>query len=295
MKGGAGKPYTCEGVPLIVGNPLIQIAVTQEDDGTYSFNVPGTTEPFKNYCELFQYYQANVPLACVKPLFINSAKTQLVVPSLVQILGLALILLNINANTVFRHSTIKLGTIGRCITALYGTVNEPLFTATSDGCVVSESFKVKLTAAFTKEEVQVPPFSFYKVNNLSDQEVETILKYFKMAMFYYKFNAIPDNNPSGLTFAKILNPEPTKIEISPFLIDNSKIEQTISSDPFQLYKKSFYLSKSLAAGIGASAAAPTVSVASPVEDKGTDARLAALETAVASIQQSVAAIQAKLA
>jgi hypothetical protein len=44
LKGGEPKAYVCEGVPLSVGNKWIQIAVTkEEDDGTYSFNVPGAS------------------------------------------------------------------------------------------------------------------------------------------------------------------------------------------------------------------------------------------------------------
>lgn len=292
LKGGAG-PYTYEDVSLSVGNSLIQIAVTKEDNGTYSFNVPGTTEPFKNYCKLFQYYQENVPLACVKPSFTNSAEKQVAMPSLVQILGLALILLNINATTVFRYS-IKLATIGRCITALYGTVNEPLFTATSDGCVVSESFKERLTAAFKKEEVQVPPFSFYNVNNLSDQEVETILRYFKMAMFYYKFNVLPEQHLDQLSFNEILMDDPKSME--KFVLDKTIIKANIAGNAFQLYKKMFYTQENLSAPapVASSAPAPVASSASapvassaPVEGKSIDERLAALEREVAILKKQI--------
>ena len=140
LKGGSGKPYVYEDVSLSVGNPLIQIAVTQEDDRTCNFNVPAGGV-FQNYCQLAQYYDQNVPLACVNPSFVNSSGKNMMVPSLVQILGLALLL----HNEKVRIQLIKTLTeqIKTCMDALILMVNSgrSLFTATAGGCIVSQDFK----------------------------------------------------------------------------------------------------------------------------------------------------------
>lgn len=295
MKGGAGKPYKCEGVPLIVGNPLIQIAVTQEENETYNFNVPAGGV-FQNYCQLAQYYEQNVPLACVNPSFVNASGKNMMVPSLVKILGLALLLHN---------ATIELQKIGArltdmqikpCLDALILMVNSgrSLFTATASGCIVSDDFK-------TTSKKILQNYEFYKVHDLNQFDVDSILKYFKLAIFYYKFGVLPDQYLDVLKINAILMDDPRSM--AKFTVDDTKLKETIAIPSFQLYKKVFYTQENLSAPsapapapVASSAPAP-VAMASgaPVEDKSTDARLAALETAVASIQQSVAAIQAKLA
>ena len=298
LKGGAPKAYNYEGVDLSVGNPLIQIAVTQEgeDNGTYNFNVPGASgASFNNYCDIVRYYEQNVPLACVKPSFVNSTGKTMVVPSLVQILGLALLLQNAKVRlqliTPLTHAQIS-----SCIVALFGIANSPdssLFTASQSGCIVSQPFKTK--AANALEE-----YDFFKVSNLSKDDVDSILLFFKRAIFYFKFNALPTQHLELLTFNAILFDDPKPM--ATFIVDPTPFNTATTSDPFKLYKKVFYTKQNLsdnasAASVAAPVAPSAASAASlaPSPSSSVDARLAALETAVAGIQQSVAAIQRKLA
>jgi len=295
LKGGAG-PYTYEDVSLIVGNPLIQIAVTQEDNGTYSFNMPAGGV-FQNYCQLAQYYKQNVPLACVNPWFINSKENIMMVPSLVQILGLALLLHNTTIELQKISARLTDVQIKPCMDALIIMVNNgwSLFTATASGCIVSEDFK-----RISKNVLE--NYEFYKVSGLSKDDVDSILKFFKIAIFYYKFGVLPEQYLDMLKINAILMDVPKSME-NYIVGDKTTIKANIAGNPFQLYKRVFYTQENLSAPsapapapVASSAPAPAhVASSAPVEDKGTDARLAALETAVASIQQSVAAIQTKLA
>jgi hypothetical protein len=210
----------------------------------------------------------------------------MMVPSLVKILGLALLLHN---------ATIELQKIGArltdiqikpCLDALIVMAlgSRSLFTATASGCIVSDDFK-------TTSKKILQNYEFYKVSDLNQFDVESIVKFFKIAMFYYKFGVLPDQHLDLLTFDAILMDVPKSM--AKFIIDDTKFKENIASSSFQLYKRVFYTQENLSAP-SAPAHVPVASSA-PVEDKSTDARLAALETAVASIQQSVAAIQAKLA
>lgn len=284
LKGGAGKPYTYEGVSLAVGNPLIQIAVTQ-DDGTYSFNMPAGGV-FQNYCQLAQYYNQNVPPACVNPSFVNSSGKNMMVPSLVQILGLALLL----HNEKVRIQLIKTLTepqIKTCMDALILMVNSgrSLFTATAGGCIVSEDFK-----NISKNVLE--NYEFYKVSGLSVFDVDSILKYFKLAIFYFKFNALPDQYLDLLTFNAILMDDPKSM--GKFIVDNTKFKETIVIPSFQLYKKMFYTQENLSAPsaapapVASSAPAPVAMASSaPVEGKSIDARLDALEREVALLKTQI--------
>ena len=66
LKGGAPQPYVYESISLVEENKLIQIAVTQMDDGKYTFNPMG--QQCTNYCDLEKYYCDKKSLACVNPI-----------------------------------------------------------------------------------------------------------------------------------------------------------------------------------------------------------------------------------
>jgi hypothetical protein len=286
LKGGAG-PYTYEDVSLSVGNPLIQIAVMQEDDGTYSFNVPAggmlekKVEPFKNYCKLAQYYQANVPLACVNPSFINSGGKNMMVPSLVKILGLALLLQNEKVR-IQQIKTLTATQMQTCMDALILVANSSrsLFTATDSGCIVSEDFK-KISKNVLEN------YEFYNVSGLSKDDVDSILKFFKIAMFYYKFGVLPEQYLGELSFNAILMDDPKSME--KYIVgDKTTIKANIAGNPFQLYKKMFYTQENLSAPAPVSSSAPApVASSAPVESKSIDARLDALEREVAQLKKQI--------
>ena len=298
LKGGAPQAYKYEGVDLSVGNPLIQIAVTKEDDRTYSFNVPGET-PFNNYCDIAMYYQANVPLACVNPSFVSSSGTTMFVPSLVQILGLALLLYNEKVRLEQAQLTLNLTeNVKPCIDALNAVANNPkrlLVDAASGSCMVSTTFtsiaKHTLQDKITKVDA-LRNYAFYKVSKLSDDDVKEILKYFKIAMFYYKFNSLPTQHLDTLTFAKFFSTSPdaptTTNSMRTFVVDTDTFDKNVGFPSYTSYKVVFYTPANLASA--ASVAAPVASVASvaPSPSSSVDARLAALETAVAAIQAKLA-------
>jgi hypothetical protein len=291
LKGGAPNAYNYEGVDLIVGNPLIQIAVTQ-DDKIYSFNVPGAAS-FNNYCDIVRYYQANVPLACVNPTFVNSDGNTKKVPSLVQILGLALLLQNekVRLQSMLITTPLTDKQMLTCMLALFSIVNssDSLFTASQSGCIVSQPFKNKAANA-------LETYDFFKVSGLSKYDVDSILKYFKLAMFYFKFNASPNQYLDVLTFNEILSDDDPK-SMTKYFLDPTAFNKATESVPFKLYKHVFYTQENLSAPPVAAPVAPSAASAAslaPSPSSSVDARLAALETAVAGIQQSVAAIQAKL-
>ena len=290
LKGGAPQAYKYEDVDLIVGNSLIQIAVT-EDNETYSFNVPGAAS-FNNYCDIVRYYQEKVPLACVNPTLINSDGTHKMVPSLVQILGLALLLhkekVRLQSRLITTPFTEK--QMLTCMLALFVIVNssDSLFTASQSGCIVSQPFKTK--AANTLGE-----YEFFKVSSLSKDDVDSILKYFKLAMFYFKFNTLPNQHLDVLTFNAILFDDPKSMTI--YFLDPTAFNKAIGSDTFKLYKKVFYTQENLSAPPVAAPVAPSAASAAslaPSPSSSVEVRLAELETAVAEIKQSVAAIQSKL-
>lgn len=279
LKGGAPNAYNYEGVDLIVGNPLIQIAVTQ-DDKIYSFNVPGAAS-FNNYCDIVRYYQANVPLAYVNPTFVNSDENTKKVPSLVQILGLALLLHNekVRLQSMLITTPFTDKQMLTCMLALFSIVNssDSLFTASQSGCIVSQPFKNKAANA-------LETYDFFKVSGLSKYDVDSILKYFKLAMFYFKFNASPNQYLDVLTFNEILSDDPKSM--TKYFLDPTAFNKATESAPFKLYKHVFYTQENLSAP---PVAAPVASVASvaPSPSSSVDARLDALEREVALLKSQI--------
>lgn len=313
LKGGA-QAYKYEGVNLSVGNPFIQIAVTQEDNRTYSFNVPGAAS-FKSYCDIVRYYQANVPLACVNPTFINSGGKHMKVPSLVQILGLALLLQNEKVRLESSQLSLHpIENVKPCIDALNVVANDSssrsLFDETSGRCIVSNSFTTiaKYTTEGKTKVDALRNYAFYKVSELSEDDVKSILKYFKIAMFCYKFfPTYPTQNLDTLQFEDFFktspqDPQTTKF-MKTFVVNATAFDQAVDTDSYKSFKVSFYTPANLsasAANASAASVAPSAASAaslapSPSSSVDVDARLAVLETAVAKIQQSVAEIQRKLA
>jgi hypothetical protein len=310
LKGGVPKAYNYEGDDLIVGNPLIQIAVTKEDDGTYSFNVPGET-PFNNYCEIVKYYESKSSLACVKPSFVSSSGSPIVVPSLVQILGLALLLYNEKVRLEQAQLTLNLTeNVKPCMDALTAVANNPkrsLVDAASGNCMVADGFTT--VAKYTQKDRDnvvtkvdaLRNYAFYMVSKLIEDDVKEILKYFKIAMFYYKFNSLPTQHLDTLTFADFFSTSPdapnTTNSMRTFVVDTETFNKNVAADSYKKYKVVFYTPANLASAASvapsASSAAPVASVASvasvaPSPSSSVDARLTALETAVAAIQAKLA-------
>ena len=192
LKGGA-KPYMYEGVSLVEGNSLIQLAVTQMDDGTYTFNPMG--QHCTNYCELENYYCGKKPLAlaCVNPIVIaKNGTTQLKYPSLIQLLGLSLILAKSHEIATLASKTITSKDIS-------DIVND----------VVLIAF-LKNKSPFLKPSVigecaSYKGSEFFKISGISEAELYIILATMKKLMFYSKYTVVADNNLTDLTFANILD------------------------------------------------------------------------------------------
>ena len=193
LKGGAPKPYVYEGVPLVEGNSLIQLAVTQMDDGTYTFNPMGQT--FANYCELENYYCGKKPLAlaCVNPIVIaKNGTTQLKYPSLIQLLGLSLILAKSHEIATLASKTITSKDISDIV----------------DDVVLIAFLKNKspfLKPSVIGECASYKGSEFFKISGISEAELYIILATMKKLMFYSKYTVVADNNLTDLTFANILD------------------------------------------------------------------------------------------
>jgi len=212
MKGGAGTPYVYEDVPLIANNPLIRIGIYGNGD-TYNFNIPGETTgsffskkttpsvSFSSFCELYQYYQTNYPLSCVHQTFeMKTGGKTLKAPSFMDILGFALILVE----TQDRFSTLNLEDsklLSNIFLALLisATQKGPICVDQAGQLVINNEFKQMLLQAINKffplkmNEMIVPG-----INQLNEFQVTRILRFFKKALFYYRYNTLPSS--ASLTF-----------------------------------------------------------------------------------------------
>lgn len=265
LKGGSPQPYVYEGVELKEGNDLIQLAVTRMDDGTYTFNPIG--QNFSNYCKLAEYYCSKKSLACVNS-SIPSKSGEMLYPSLIQLLGLSLILAHKNnVGTALSASisdrdvrTIFLKTVQQLKTS------EPLFKSTTTGCISYDGS------------------DFFKISNLSDFEVNTILTIMKKFMFFSKYIMVPDQFLHLLTFNKILYSDPT--DAITHIMDRDAFKENTNTPNFKLHKTNMFTPDQLReAASQPSSAVPASSapMASSLED-----RVATLEREVAELKKAVA-------
>jgi len=261
LKGGSPQPYVYEDVPLIEGNNLIQLAVTRMNDGTYTFNPIGKT--FSNYCQLAQYYCSKKSLACVNSSLPSLIPGEMLLyPSLIQLLGLSLVLAHKNnVGTTLPNSisdsdvrTIFLKTLQQLKTS------EPLFKSTTTGCISYDNS------------------DFFKISNLSDFEVNTILTIMKKFMFFSKYKMVPVQFLDSLTFNKILYSDPT--EAKTHIMNTDEFTANTSTPTFKLHKTNMFTPDQLRE---AATSQPSSPMASSLED-----RVATLEREVAELKKAVA-------
>lgn len=267
LKGGSPQPYVYEGVELKEGNDLIQLAVTRMDDGTYTFNPIG--QNFSNYCKLAEYYCSKKSLACVNSSIPSKSGEMLLYPSLIQLLGLSLILAHKNnVGTALSTSisdsdvrTIFLKTLQQL------KISEPLFKSTTTGCISYDNS------------------DFFKISSLNDLEVNAILTIMKKFMFFSKYIMVPVHFLDLLTFNKILYSDTT--DAITHIMDRDAFITNTNTSNFKLHKTNMFTPDQLreAAASQPSSAVPASSapMASSLED-----RVATLEREVAELKKAVA-------
>ena len=258
LKGGAPQPCVYEGTSLTEGNNLIQLAVTQMD-GTYTFNPMG--QHCTNYCDLEKYYCDNKSLACVNSVYANrGGSKEMTYPSLIQLLGLSLVLAKSHKfDTPALSTTITPEDISKTFidTLSLLSAKNPLFNASMKGVCTTHDGK-----------------NFFEISGLTELEVNNILTIMKKLMFYSKYATVPDNNLNHLTFAKIFS---TTTNDAIVHVQNQKIfNQSIAASNFGS-KSKIYTPEQLRAD--ATAAPAHVQASSSLEE-----RVARLETAVAELQ-----------
>lgn len=213
MKGGAGNPYEYEGVRLTPNNPLIHIGIYVSDDGkNHNFNIPAITtgsfyskkttpsKDFSSFCELYQYYQTNIPISCVHQQFeMKTGGKMLKAPSFMDILGYALILVGTQEEYMLLNlEDSKL--LKSIFLALLASVNKgPICVDQPGQLVINHEFKNMLLKAINKSfPLQMDQMIVPDINRLNNFQVENMLRFFKRALFYYRYNTLPSS--SGLTF-----------------------------------------------------------------------------------------------
>ena len=270
LKGGA-KPYEYEGVSLEEGNRLIQIAVTEMEDGTYTFNPVGKN--FTNYCELAKYYCDNKSLACVNSAFPSrDMKKKNTYPSLIQLLGLSLILAKSHKIATMTSTPIKDDEISENILTEVPKLNK------------NEPF---LKPPVSDECTSYNGLEFFKISDISKVELDIILATMKRLMFFSKYAVVADNRLTDLTFANILDTD-TASAIS-YVNNQNTFRTNVAATNFNAKKNMFtqeQLNDSAASASAASASAPVpapVPASAPLQASLED-RVAKLETAVADLQ-----------
>jgi hypothetical protein len=267
-----------------MGNNLIQLAITQNGD-TYSFNPVG--QNFNNYCELSKYYEDQQSLACVRPVYTNDAAKVISTVSLLQILGISLLFKSL--------SSIKPIIIQSFVMTIMQSLNSnqhKLFVSSASGGCIPNSYVGG---------------SFFKINDLTLLELDSILSLFKQFMFYFKFVMFPAQFLDRLTFDKILKEDQSEAAVH--VLDKDGFKTKIQTESFNLYKKFFYtkdyLEKTKAGAFGVPAApaapsAPSVVAPSVVAPSVVAASVVAASASasvmeiVAKLQEDVDAIKAKL-
>jgi len=265
LKGGSPQPYEYEGVSLVEGNDLIQLAVTRMDDGTYTFNPIGKN--FANYCELAKYYYGNNSLACVRQTSKNEKNAILTFPSWVDLLGIALVLANRFPTTstspieIAKDDDISTITM-KAIVQIGKNPSDQLFLSTAIGCL-----------NFANEP-------FHNISGLSKYDLDKILNYIKRMMFFCKYVVVPNMNLGLLTFDRIFNEPDRCVQ---HLVDSTKFNENLAKPSFELYKKHFFTRDNLSRQPSAAPAPASPSAAVPAD----------LESRVATLEREVAALKAR--
>lgn len=228
MKGGAG-PYLYEGVSLTIDNPLTHIAVN-EVDGTYNFNI--LDKRFSSFCELYQYYQENSPISCVHQQFQgNSGGDKMFkmfkAPSFVDILGISLILRNIQN---VHDGLVKVD--GELMTVAFNNLRvivnfglgQPLCVEQLGTPDINKLLKNKI---LDKIQEDYPSFEMdniapIPINSLDKFNIDAVLRFFKQAIFYYRYGVMNLDANRLLTFESMSTPEKSKIILG---VGNPAVDQ----------------------------------------------------------------------
>jgi len=276
LKGGSPQPYVYEGVELKEGNDLIQLAVTRMDDGTYTFNPIG--QNFSSYCDLAKYYCSKNSLACVNSSIPTKTEGEtLMYPSLIQLLGLSLLLAHAHNVGTELYTAITVEELSKTFLRAIITLKENpiLFKSIGTGCVSSISSYNSVST------------DFFKISSLAEDDVKTILTIMKKLMFYSKYLMVPDNFINQLTFSKILESATTNAKVH--VLDTKEFDEKIKSENFRLHKTTMFTPTQLKASQLSSASQPSSAVpASSAPMASLEDRVATLEREVAELKKAVA-------
>ena len=272
LKGGAPQPYEYEGVSLVEGNDLIQLAVTRMDYETYTFNP--VDKNFKNYCELAKYYCDKKSLACVRQIVTRPEdKVTTIFPSWVDLLGIALVLAKrfpiTSANLQIATDQDIQMILMEAIKAI--KKQTPLFQSSDSGCIIS----------FTN-----PGGSFHDISGISEFNLDNILNHIKRMIFFCKYTMMPKSVLNLLTFNKIFNESD---QCKQHVLDTKTFDENVAKSNFLLNKTQLYASANLKRAAQASSATPA-----PAPPSAAPAPPSAdLESRVATLERDVAALKAR--
>lgn len=229
MKGGSG-PYLYQGDLLTIDNPLTHIAVN-EVDGTYNFNIldkrTGLFTEFSRFCELYQYYKENSPISCVHQQFIGNTGSFMKAPSFVDILGISLILRNIknvHGGVVKVDDELMTVAFNNLRVIVNFGLGQPLCVEQFGTLHINNLLKQKILDKII--EKQLPSFDINNIapipiNSLDKFNIDAVLRFFKQAIFYYRYGVINLDANGLLTFESMSTPEKSKI----LLTGNPALEQ----------------------------------------------------------------------
>jgi len=219
MKGGAPLPLEYDGESLTEGNRFTHIAVTQ-DGVNYNFDIPAIeggfisgvkAKPgvrFERFCDLFSYYQQNSPISCANQTFKSKVARFRIAPSLVEILGISLIIHKIISN----NGTIDItNLLTNAFVGLLLQVNsgESICVNQSGDLVTNPNLKSSLLTSIKNfypgmkdlEEIEPP-----RITKFDKIDIVNILTYFKQALCFYRYNVIFYNGHiKSLTFQEVFD------------------------------------------------------------------------------------------
>lgn len=270
MKGGAPTPFNYEGTVLTIDNPFTHIAINRGDDNKFNFNILGKKGTFgfgstpdvvfNNFCELFQYYKKNSPISCVHQKFLNNAGKTAISPSLVDILGLSLVLISIrnsyqksiNITNKFLEEAFLM--LFLMVSGLAPNTDICETPAGSESMYINQFLREKL---LTLTQKTIPSYDIQyittiPINNLDEYDIRSVLTYFKQALFFYKYgpSIVP---PREITFANMGTPEAAQ-RVLELKFDETAVAQfnQNKTKPSFAVKSNFYTDASLQSALSGS-------------------------------------------